>query len=313
MTYSRVIVPLDGSELAECALPLALALCRKTGAAPVLVTVVQTPSSATRQKPLVTVVAGRSPETSAERPAGGSARPGGEAYARREAETYLERVEAVARATEGRVTGEIAEGDPASEIIRLARGIKADVIVMATRGRSGLVRGLLGSVTDRVTLGSPVPVLIVRAENAPDTVENAGRIATVVLPLDGSELAETALPHAATVAEGCGAKVVLLTVLAPGSSEYESAEATEYLDRVAFRLRPQVREVLPRVVSGDPRAEIVLMAQTGPQSVVVMTTRGASGLSRWVLGSVADGVARTASVPTMVVPPVGALFGLAIH
>jgi nucleotide-binding universal stress UspA family protein len=304
---------LDGSELAERALPLALALCRKTGAAPVLVTVVQAPSSATRQKPLVTVVAGRSPETSADRTAAGPARPSVETHSRHEAEMYMDRVQAVARATDGRVTGEIAEGDPASEIIRLARGIKADVIVMATRGRSGLVRGLLGSVTDRVTLGSPVPVLIVRAENAPDTAEEAGEIETVVLPLDGSELAETALRHAATVAEGFGAKVVLLTVLAPGSSEYEAAEAFEYLGRVAFSLRPQVREVLPRVVSGDPRAEIVALAQTEPKTVVVMTTRGASGLSRWVRGSVADGVARTGSVPTMVVPPVGVLFGPAIH
>lgn len=306
-------MPLDGSELAERALPLALALCRKTGAAPVLVTVVQAPSSPTRRKPLVTVVAGRSPETSAERPEAGQAHPGVETPARREAEKYLERVQAITRVTEERVTSQIAEGDPASEIIRLARGIKADVIVMATRGRSGLVRGLLGSVTDRVTLGSPVPVLIVRAENAPDTVEEAGGIATVVLPLDGSELAETALPHAAAVAEGFGARVVLLTVLAPGSSEHESEAASEYLDRVAVMLRPRVREVLPRVVSGDPRAEIVAAAHAERQPVVVMTTRGASGLSRWVLGSVADGVARTASVPTMVVPPVGPLFGPALH
>jgi nucleotide-binding universal stress UspA family protein len=78
-------------------------------------------------------------------------------------------------------------------------------------------------------------------------------------------------------------------------------------------LRPRVREVLPCVVSGDPRDEIVAVAQSERQPVVVMTTRGASGLSRWVLGSVADGVVRTASVPTMVVPPVGPLFGLAIH
>jgi len=313
MLYSRVIVPLDGSEFAESALPLALALCRKTGAAPVLVTVVQAPPSAWRQRPLVTAVAGRSSETSPERPAAGPAHPGGETHSRQEAERYLERVQVVARATDDRVTGEITEGDPASEIIRLARGTRADVIVMATRGRSGLVRGLLGSVTDRVTLGSPVPVLIVRAENAPHSAEEAGEIATVVLPLDGSELAETALPHTATVAEGFGAKVVLLTVLAPGVSRHESAEAAEYLDRVAVRLRLQVREVLPRVMSGDPRAEIVALAHTERQPVVVMTTRGASGLSRWVRGSVADGVARTASVPTMVVPPVGPLFGPAIH
>jgi nucleotide-binding universal stress UspA family protein len=115
------------------------------------------------------------------------------------------------------------------------------------------------------------------------------------------------------VAEGFGAKLVLLTVLTQGSSQEDIGDASEFLDRVASTLRTRVKDVQPRIASGDPRAEIVALAHSERRPVVVMSTRGASGLSRWVLGSVADGVARTASVPTMVVPPVGPLFGPAIH
>ena len=94
----------------------------------------------------------------------------------------------------------ILTGEPASEIIAFIRGERTALIVMATRGRSGLTRGLLGSVTDPVTSMSPVPVLVVRAESAPPRSEGP-LVQEVIVPLDGSELSESALPHGAALAE----------------------------------------------------------------------------------------------------------------
>ncbi len=312
MPYSRVIVPLDGSALAERALPLALALCAKTGASPVLLTVLPSPLRAWHQEALVAAGSARAREPQSETSASSTAGRSRGADARAGAAAYLEGLRMLPGALVVNASTEATEGDPASEIIRSARNVKADVIVMATRGRSGVVRGLLGSVTDRVTLGSPVPVLIVRSENAPLSIEAAGSIETVVTPLDGSELAETALRHAKTVAEGFGARLVLLRVLPPPGLSQPS-EASEYLERVAARLGGLACAVITRAASGDPRGEIVALAEQEPHSMVVMTTRGASGFSRWVRGSVADGVVRTAAVPTMVVPPVEALLGPSIH
>lgn len=136
----------------------------------------------------------------------------------------------------------------------------------------------------------------------------------ILLPLDGSPLAEQALPHAAALAERFQAELILMKVLVPLASSINlppgavrKAEAAmrefanEYLDRVAARV--QEKEISTKVVTvtGRPHEEIVRFAETEQVDVVVICTRGHSGISRWLMGSVADRVARSVKVPVLLV------------
>ncbi len=136
----------------------------------------------------------------------------------------------------------------------------------------------------------------------------------ILVPLDGSKLAEQALPHAVAQAEKFGAEVVLLKVLQPLSEPTFSAPAAvraaekasarllrEYLDGVAARLREQGIAVQVALVEGKPYVEIIRFAEEKEIDLIVMSTRGHSGWSRWLLGSVADRVVRGATVPLLLV------------
>lgn len=208
--------------------------------------------------------------------------------------------------------------DAATEIVLTARESKSQLIVMASRGRSGLVRGLLGSVTDRVIHSSPIPVMVAPAGDGQGIDQWSPR--SVIVPLDGSELAESALPSAESISRAADAVITLMravpfpmmyggdpyggvsTELIADAGEDEKA-AKQYLAEVATRLRARGHEVKTHVGSGHPRSEIAQIAQEMSDAMVVMTTRGASGLTRWVLGSVADGVIRSSGVPVLVIPP----------
>ena len=137
----------------------------------------------------------------------------------------------------------------------------------------------------------------------------------ILLPLDGSPLAEQALPHAAALAECFQAELILLKVLVPlvsninlppgavKKAEIATRElAGEYLDRVAARVQDKEIPVKVVTVIGRPHEEIVRFAETEQVNVVVMCTRGHSGVvSRWLMGSVADRVARSVNVPVLLI------------
>jgi len=136
----------------------------------------------------------------------------------------------------------------------------------------------------------------------------------ILVPLDGSGLAERALPYAIAQAERFGAKMILLKVLAPlpepsmaGRSAVQSAEAASadlaraYLESVADRIREQGIPAEVATVEGRPYAQIVEFAEERQIDLIVMSTRGQSGFSRWLLGSVADRVVRGAMVPILLV------------
>ena len=136
----------------------------------------------------------------------------------------------------------------------------------------------------------------------------------ILLSLDGSALAEQALPHAVAQAEHFQAELILLKVLEPLAKHHnislEAAERTEkathelareYLESIAVGVRE--RGVLVRVVTvdGNPHEGIVSCAETEQVDLIVICTRGHSGLSRWLIGSVADRVVRGAGVPVLLV------------
>jgi nucleotide-binding universal stress UspA family protein len=204
-------------------------------------------------------------------------------------------------------------------IVDVAGSEKADLIAMTTRGRSGLVRGLLGSVTDRVIQISKLPVLVMRPETATSYGQPVRPLAHVIVPLDGSERAERALPLAEVMARAYGARLDLVRVVSllqvgyaaemyappagydPYSRENLEKDAADYLERVASAERKKGFKVECHVTYGNPRAQVVDIVSRLSESLIVLTTRGHSGATRWVLGSTADGLIRTAPVPTLVV------------
>ena len=136
----------------------------------------------------------------------------------------------------------------------------------------------------------------------------------ILLPLDGSPLAEQALPHAIAIAERFQSELVLLRVLVPLPRPPTTAEAAlqkaeeamavfvrEYLERVAAGVQEHGITVQMITVEGRPHLQIIQYAETNQVDLIVMCTRGQSGLSRWLMGSVSDRVVRGASVPVLLV------------
>jgi nucleotide-binding universal stress UspA family protein len=136
----------------------------------------------------------------------------------------------------------------------------------------------------------------------------------ILLPLDGSKLAEQALPHASAQAQGFRAELVLLRVAesiphAPGVSAADLERvrrqtvlwAQEYLERVTGQVQEQGIQVESAIVEGRPNAEIIRFAETNHIDMIVLCARGRSGFSRWLMGSVADRVVRGATVPVLLV------------
>ena len=136
----------------------------------------------------------------------------------------------------------------------------------------------------------------------------------ILLPLDGSPLAEQALPHAVALAERFQAELILLKVLVPLARNLnlppravrKAEEVTrkivhEYLEGLAVDIRNKGISVSVVSVPGSPHAEIAQFAERENIDFIVICTRGQSGLSRWLMGSVADRVARGVSVPVLLV------------
>jgi nucleotide-binding universal stress UspA family protein len=136
----------------------------------------------------------------------------------------------------------------------------------------------------------------------------------ILLPLDGSPLAEQALPHAIAIAERFQSELILLQVLVPLPRAPTTTEATvlraeeatavlvrEYLKRVAASVQEHSITVQVITIEGRPHFQILQYAETNQVDMIVMCSRGQSGLSRWMIGSVADRVMRGANVPVLLV------------
>ena len=229
-----------------------------------------------------------------------------------------------------KITGELAVGYPAEEILRYSEEKKIDLIVMATHGRSGLKRWSLGSVADKILRASNIPVWLVRPGVTDAIPYDQWKERTLIVPLDGSELAEKVLPHVEVLTKQPGGKpveVVLLRVSEPPAlpsyyvpeisevplnwGEYEQQEiakgkqaAEEYLAQIQKRLNDAgVARVKTEVIVGKADSVIVDYAGKHPCGVIVMASHGRSGISRWVYGSVAQNVLQGVSCPVFLIRP----------
>lgn len=201
-------------------------------------------------------------------------------------------------------------GDPADRIVETAADV--DLIVMATHGRGATGRILQGSVADRVAREASAPVLLVRSDGHLPTAQ----MSRILVPLDGSELAETALPTAMTLASELGLPLHVVCVVEAPRKEWTGMIGTR-LDAIGPASRsPTLAEHAARIyltdcaqrhggetmISIEVRlggVEHELRKAIDPSDLVVMTTHGHRGLRRLVLGSVAEALVRQASAPVL--------------
>jgi nucleotide-binding universal stress UspA family protein len=302
----HILVPLDGSALAETVVPHAEALARLMDRTLLLLHVV-TPAEISQTRVWIATVP---------------------ADLRREwEETRLSQIHTYLAAVATRLQAEglhvrtevLMDHDPAAAIVgRAERDPAVTLIAMATHGRSGLSRWMLGSVAAKVLQAAPKPLLLLRArQGAEMDVPEAG-YRMIVVPLDGSAFAEQALEHAQVLAAASNADLVLVAAV-PAVDDSGLAEAgvvpywmeaacqaehervDHYLTHLAKRLALAGLRVHTRLVTGPP-AEVILRAGAAEYAdLIVMTTHGRSGLPRLWLGSVAAKVAQGAEVPLLLV------------
>lgn len=202
----------------------------------------------------------------------------------------------------------VAVGRPAQEILRIADDRGCDLIVLSTSTGHTRGRGTLGPVADRVFHASHIPLLLIPPQ-PPETTAQERPISSLILPLDGSPLAESALPYAEDLSQRLSAVMVIVrSVPFPGAYVDDKTplagevEADMYLQGVAGRLRGEGVTVQAQVFGGLPVPHILAQAHQMPHSLVVLTTHGRSALARWFVGSVVEGVVRAAEIPALVIP-----------
>ena len=328
--FKKVLVPLDGSDVAEAVLPYVSALTRGLNVPLVLLTVldpaaVEVPVPARpgpRDKPEFWM-AGPFMVTKPSAESGGPYRYQLEEMAQEKAEAALKMVSE--RPTmEGIEVDVVASfGSAAEEIVQVADREGCDLIAMSTHGRATLGRAVLGSVTDKVIHSSNVPVLAITPERARVYWTDGVAMSKIMVPLDGSELAETVLPYVEELAQALSLEVILVRAvklggfhggfygpqpydpyIAHGVLEAELEQsAVEYLEGAAAGLRAKGLNVHWRLLKGPHAQDIVESARETPQDIIALTTHGRSGFTRWWLGSVAETLVRASGDPVLVIPP----------
>jgi nucleotide-binding universal stress UspA family protein len=318
--FKRIIVPLDGSERAERALPAAARMARAGGGTIFLVRVLDT-----------------GPETLPTAPARPQLIQTGGETDRLVAENYLEGIAASEMLADLSVQTEEPLGLVSPSILSLANAKHADIIVMCSHGFSGVKNWMMGSVAAKVARYSQVPVLILR-ESGPVPQESYSNEQPlhVLVPLDGSDYARAAIVPAAqlaaTLAAPGRAVLHLFHVVRPvhqmsmASRRFHTADHTqadmnmakEYLDAVARQLRNSAEEYslaglnvdfTSSVASGDDIAHSIISTAEnkgdgtfGGYDIVALTTQGYGGPQRWV-GSITERVLDRSRLPLLVVRP----------
>lgn len=301
--WKTLVVPLDGSPLSEAVLAHAEALATALGGSLHLLSVVE------RKRRGLTR---RSVELAR----------GLEEEQQSSLEAYLTTLAAALHTDGMTARATVAMGSPAESILAIADNDPTSIIAMTTHGRAGVDRvdrWSIGGVADKVMRLSTRPTLLLRLPytRADHQVSRRGvTFAHLLVPLDGSDLAEAALIPAAELAATVGARLTLLRVepwLTEGSARYgtvpeftaleeeAAATATTYLTDIRRRLSGDL-QVDTDVLRGRPAESLIDFALHERVDLVVMTTHGRGGLHRLILGSTADRMVRS-GIPTLLIRP----------
>jgi len=318
--FERILVPLDGSRRAEQALPLAARLARASGGTVVLLRAVNLPDVLVSYAALEPIPIDKDLEAALE-----------------EARNYLNGIATGSSLAGIHTQTEVLMGQAAASILSVVNVQHLDLIVLCSHGYRGMKRWIMGSVAEKVAHHSPVPVLVLR-EGGPLPVDphpDAGRPWHVLVPLDGSGRAQAAIAPAAQVsaalsAPGRGALHLTRVVVRPDPDEigHHTREAIIHKAKESLGTTvEQIREGLIAAPVGDLglaitwsvtidediASGIIRVAEdeegvegagvVGRCQMIAMTTHGAHGLPRWVMGSITGRVLHASRLPLLIVRP----------
>ncbi|HEY49428.1 MAG TPA: universal stress protein [Dehalococcoidia bacterium] len=294
--YKEILVPLDGSELAEVALPYAEQLAGRLGSAVTLLHVCESADEKYRHMH--------------------------ELYLEKMVEATKSHAEKLRNKTNGkavRVKSALLDGHVAEQIVDYADSKRIGLIIMATHGRSGIRRWVLGDVAAKVVRATQRPVVLIRAEGASPDVRKGSILKKALVPLDGSSESEAVIPYIEQLAPNLDTEVILLQVVAPAYFAYSvpgetiqmyhtaeelealTTKAGNYLENVVNALKEKGIKAKYEIGVGAAADEIIRLADEMRADVVAMSTHGRSGISRWAFGSTADKVLHAGNTPVMLV------------
>jgi len=290
MSLKRIAVPLDGSELAERALAPSLALAMAISAKLFIIRVA-IPLSLNLDPKFYQ----RSNELRQD-----------------EAQRYLHSINSRLTSSQANIETQLLVGRAARSIINFAQEKEIDLIVMSSHGRSGVNRWIYGSVADKVLHNAPCAKVIIH----PQAIIEPFSINRILVPLDGSSIAEQALEPALALAEAVSAELIFLRVTTvpqlviqplpgwPGLDavmEAAQQEANAYLQGVQAAMGDSPVSTSTRITTGFAAESIFDIADNQQVDLIVMCSHGCSGIERWVFGSVAEKVLRGANCVTLVI------------
>ncbi|MCX6009711.1 MAG: universal stress protein [Chloroflexi bacterium] len=287
--YEKILVPLDGSELAEQAIPYVEWLARKFNSEVIVITV---------------CFAGDPLE--------------------RALTEYIERRAEKIQSLGMKARSACIEGEPATSIIDFAGKNDVSLIVISTHGRTGISHWPLGSIANKVVQRSHIPVFLVRSSQPGKTPADK-ELRKILVTLDGSHFSEAIIPYVEKLAKVMGSEVVLLRVIEPAKlpqlaayidrEKYEKdfiakleREAERYLGKKKTALASKGVKVNSAFLEGKPVETILQYTEDNSVNLIALTTHGFSGITKWAYGSVASRIIEGSSKPTLLVrPPLPAL------
>jgi nucleotide-binding universal stress UspA family protein len=286
--YNKILVPLDGSKQAEAVLPYTKLLANN----------LQLPVELLHVNDPETVAAAIHPTRGSD---------------------YLEQV-AASFLTRLTVSCAVKTGAAPEVILDTASADAGTLVAMATHGQTGGQRWLLGRVAQKVLQASKNPLILIRPKEE-SLARSEASISTIIVPLDGSRLAEQIFPHIVDLGTKLGLPVVLIRTYTRPTASYFLAAHVSPPDMVALEekmkqeigdyLQAKIKELSAKGVAkissvlleGNGPEEIIELARKTADSMVAMCTHGRSGMGRWVLGSVTDRVVSNCSAPVLVIRP----------
>jgi nucleotide-binding universal stress UspA family protein len=295
----NILVPVDGSDMARSAIPFAQALAGADG--DILLLQVVSPSDPIRDNLGVALV---------------SEEMAGQWHVEEVQKEIDEFAETLRLSMHSGITVKtvVIVGDPATEILAAAQREQIGMIVMTSHARGALGRVAFGSVADRVARTAKIPVVIVRPTDDLGPVGKPAKLRRIILPLDGSALANSAIPFVNDIAVRLGIPVSLVYVMdtvspyvAAGAMPIPQSALDTWWNEARDMLEPAAKifdeagvSTKIDILQGAPFPAIANFATAG--DLIVMTSHGRTGFTRWLLGSVAEKLVRGAPVPVCIVP-----------
>jgi nucleotide-binding universal stress UspA family protein len=313
--FNKILVCLDGSGLAEQILPYAVQQTKSHGSEMILLRVVPEHVSVS---PNIPGSSGIPVKTESEEETEKEVK---------EAERYLDFLASdILKSYDINTTCFVARGNAGEVIVNYAGNNDINLIAIATHGRSGVGRAVLGSTADFVIRHSGRPVLTIKPKRKSEsiTLQSANSTLTRILVcLDGSKLSEYIIPYAVKQAQATGSQLLLLqavpaeelkvaagVVATPRAREVETTlfnkeedEIKDYLKNIAQSIRQMQVEVEWLLLQGEVGEVIVDCALNNNIDMITIATHGRGGLTRTLVGSVADYVLRESGLPILLIRP----------